>query len=78
MRLYAGTLHSHADCESRCPLLNGTAGPCSLDRIPPVVYFAIKCVKTGVVINDQQNIGTRRDTLIDGATSREGQKGFDS
>ena len=34
-----------------------------------MVYFAIKCVKTGVVINDQQNIGTRRDTLIDGATS---------
>ena len=49
-----------------------------LDRIPPVVYLAIKCIKTGVVIKDQQNIGIRRDTLIDGATSREGQKGFDS
>ena len=34
-----------------------------LDRIPPVVYFAIKCVKTGVVINDQQNIGTIRRTV---------------
>ena len=43
-----------------------------------MVYFAIKCVKTGVVINDQQNISIRRDTLIDGATNREGQKGFDS
>ena len=39
-----------------------------------MVYFAIKCVKTGVVINAQQNISTRRDTLIDGATGREGQK----
>ena len=26
-----------------------------------MVYFAIKRVKTGVVINDQQNIGIRRD-----------------
>ena len=43
-----------------------------------MVYFAIKCVKTGVVINDQHNIGTRRNTLIDCATSREGQERFDS
>ena len=48
-----------------------------LNRIQLVVYFATKCVKTGVVIKYQQNILDEMH-FLNGATSRVPQERFDS